>query len=69
MPGQLIHLEGLCRCRAAVVRAYDGMIAGGEPEPVAREAACVVFRWYHPTFDAAEGDRVVAGWIAVRSLH
>ena len=69
MPGELIDLDALCRCRAAVVRAYEGMIAGGEPEPVARDAAGVVFRWYHPTFDAAESDRVVEGWIAVRLLH
>jgi hypothetical protein len=67
--GTSLNPEGLCRCRSAVLRAYQGMIAGGEPETVAREAAAIVFRWYQPTVEHSKGDRMVASWIEVGLLH
>lgn len=37
-----------CICKAAVTRAYAGMLEGGAPASVALEAALRVYRYHHP---------------------
>lgn len=61
--------EHFCRCRIAVLRAYTGLVERGEPELVAREAAAIVFRWHHPSMQAAEREHIVTAWLDRRRLH
>ncbi|MEO3432366.1 hypothetical protein [Inquilinus sp. CAU 1745] len=51
------------------MRAYTGLVERGEPELVAREAAAIVFRWHHPSMQAAEREHIVTAWLDRRRLH
>ncbi|MDE1148784.1 MAG: hypothetical protein PW843_19610 [Azospirillaceae bacterium] len=58
-------------CRPAVVRAYQGMRDGGQPEKFCLEAAIAVYRYHHPTPDdlPAEVMAMVTGWVHAGLRH
>ena len=58
-----------CFCRAAVERAYAGMIASGAPNCVAMEAATRVFRYHHPESSSRHAQDTVETWLFTGPLH
>lgn len=58
-----------CRCRAAVTRAYNGMLVGGVPNTVALEAATRVYRYHHPEADYDAAHHTVESWVFRGALH
>jgi len=58
-----------CRCRAAVERAFSGMIAGGAPDSIAMEAAARVFRYHHPESSERHAWDTVETWLFNGPLH
>jgi hypothetical protein len=58
-----------CRCRAAVERAFSGMIAGGAPDSVAMEAAARVFHYHHPECSQRHAWDTVETWLFNGPLH
>ncbi|NBC33945.1 MAG: hypothetical protein GVY13_14825 [Alphaproteobacteria bacterium] len=52
-----------CACRAAVTRAYAGMLEGGAPASVALEAALRVYRYHHPHQADDVAQTTVETWV------
>lgn len=61
--------EVVCACRAAVTRAYDGMLDSGVPDSVALEAAIRVYRYHHPQGPDEEAVRTVEAWVMRGPVH
>ena len=57
-----------CACRAAVMRAFDGMTASGAPYDSALAAALRVFRHHHPEIETGVRE-LVEHWISPESVH
>ena len=66
--GPLSDPDG-CFCRAAVERAYAGMVASGAPNQVAMEAATRVFRYHHPKCSLKYAEHTVETWLFTGPLH
>ena len=58
-----------CACRAAVIRAYDGMLGSGAPDSVALQAAIRVYRHYHPKAADDITIHTVETWVMRGPLH
>lgn len=58
-----------CRCRAAVTRAYTGMLVSGVPNRVALEAATRVYRYHHPEADVPSAQNTVESWVFQGAMH
>ena len=57
-----------CACRAAVTRAFEGMMQSGVPYEGALTVALRVFHHHHPELQS--GSRaLVERWISSESLH
>lgn len=57
-----------CLCRAAVLRAFQGMTGSGAPYDSALSAALRVFRHHHPEFQAGVRE-LIEQWISPESIH
>jgi hypothetical protein len=57
-----------CLCRAAVMRAYNGMTTSGAPYDSALSAASRVFRHHHPEFQSGVRE-LIEQWISPESIH
>lgn len=61
--------DAMCKCRMAVLNAYNGLLEHELPESFAREAATLVYRHHHPE-DSKELSRLkVESWIHAGHLH
>ena len=58
-----------CTCRAAVSRAYGGMVAAGLPEGKALDAAVRVYRYQHPEQPADRVRLLVESWVFTGPVH
>lgn len=58
-----------CKCYKAVMRAYGGLIAAGQPQSTALEAATIVYRHHHPEETPAIAGLTVERWTHEKSLH
>jgi len=58
-----------CKCRPAVLRAYGGLLAAGQPECVALEAAKVVYSHHHPEDSQEDAGLTVERWICAGKFH
>lgn len=58
-----------CKCKTAVLKAYQSLIEDETPENFAREAATRVYMHHHPE-DSKELSRLkVESWIHAGHLH
>ena len=57
-----------CLCRAAVVRAFEGMTISGAPYDAALAVAVRVFHHHHPEFETGASE-LVERWISPESVH
>ena len=62
-------VERDCACRAAVMRAYDGMIASEAPVSVALDAARRVYRYHHPETAEEAASEIVEAWVFQGPRH
>jgi hypothetical protein len=60
--------EPNCACRAAVVKAFNGMTRSGAPYDEALEAATRVFLYHHPELGWGARE-LIERWISPESLH
>lgn len=61
--------DAMCKCKMAVLNAYNGLLEHELPESFAREAATLVYRHHHPE-DSKELSRLkVESWIHAGHLH
>ena len=51
------------------MRAYGGLIAAGQPQSTALEAATIVYRHHHPEETPAIAGLTVERWTHEKSLH
>lgn len=61
--------EFRCQCRPAVLNAYCGLKAAGQPERVALEAAQRVYRFHHPEDAKDAAALTVERWVNAGSMH
>jgi hypothetical protein len=61
--------QGECVCRAAVIRAYGGMMAAGLPDSKALDAAVRVYRYHHPDEPVDRARDLVETWVFTGPLH
>jgi hypothetical protein len=57
-----------CACRAAVVRAFEGMTRSGAPYDAALGVGLRVFLHYHPEVPSG-AQELIERWISPESLH
>ncbi len=67
--GCLPQLFAECRCRKAVLAAYDGMIRSERSHQQAFQVAVRVYRYHHPEQPAPAARDIVSGWLAPEALH
>ncbi len=61
--------DQMCKCRMAVLNAYHGLMRH-DPESVAIEAACRVYKFHHPEDGADLTRATVERWVhAGRPVH
>ena len=59
-----------CKCRMAVLKAYNEMREGHEqPETFAMEAACIVYHHHHPEDPKDLARLKVERWVHAGHLH
>lgn len=58
-----------CKCYAAVLRTYKGMIKARCPDTVAREAALRVYQFHHPEDISDAAQLTVERWINAEHFH
>lgn len=56
-----------CRCKSAVLRAFDELLKRNESLRVAEEAAVIVYRYHHPEIPFEGAVDTVATWIRDRT--
>ena len=59
--------EERCKCRGAVLRAYKGLTAAGEPEICALQAAKIVYRHHHPEDCKDDAALTVERWVSAET--
>ncbi len=52
-----------CKCRAAVLRAYNGMIKTGAPQNFAMDAARILYSYHHPEDQLIDAALTVERWV------
>jgi hypothetical protein len=57
-----------CACRAAVTRAFTGMLQSGAPYDSALSVARRVFHHHHPELDVGVKE-LIERWVSPESLH
>ena len=57
-----------CACRAAVMRAFEGMTRSGASYDSALSAASKVFHYHHPELDVGVRE-LIEQWISPESVH
>ena len=57
-----------CRCRAAVTRAFGGMMQSGVSYDAALEVAVRVFSHHHPELQTGARE-LVERWVSADSVH
>ena len=57
-----------CACRAAVTRAFAGMMQSGAPYDSALSVARRVFHHHHPELDVGVKE-LIERWVSSESLH
>ena len=57
-----------CACRAAVTRAFAGMMQSGAPYDSALSVARRVFHHHHPELDIGVKE-LIERWVSPESLH
>jgi hypothetical protein len=68
-PGNCGTLGGPdCACRAAVTRAFAGMMQSGAPYDSALSVARRVFHHHHPELDIGVRE-LIERWVSPESLH
>lgn len=58
-----------CKCRPAVLRAYQSIVNDGSPEKVALEAAYNIYRYHHPLDTKQDSRLTVERWIYAKRQH
>lgn len=58
-----------CDCRAAVVRAYDGMLASGVSNEQARKVALRVYLHHHPEHTQEIAHTTIDPWLRRGFVH
>ena len=58
-----------CKCHQAVMNAYGNLIAAGQPETVALEAATIVYGYHHPEDSPKTQALTVERWTSEENLH
>jgi hypothetical protein len=58
-----------CKCKAAVLRAYKGLLSAGQPENNALEAAKIVYAHHHPEDPQSAAALTVERWVHAERLH
>lgn len=64
--------NNICRgdcCVAAVQRAYQELLASGQAEILAFDAAMTVFNWHHPEISGDDASVLVRGWVQAGTPH
>ena len=61
--------DGDCGCRAAVSRAYGGLVAAGLPEGNALDAAVRVYRYHHPEQPVDRARTLIESWVFAGPVH
>jgi hypothetical protein len=60
---------GETQCQAAVMRAYQSMIAFGEGHHSAFRVADRVFRWHSPHLPEEEREAIILSWVTCNWLN
>ncbi len=63
------HDEPPCKCKLAVLQAYNDMIGDEMPQRYAREAATRVYRHHHPEESKELSSLTVESWIHAGHFH
>jgi hypothetical protein len=58
-----------CKCYKAVMQAYGTLVAAGQPERVALEAARIVYNYHHPEDLKPIAALTVERWINETRIH
>lgn len=61
--GCLPQLFAECRCRKAVLSAYEGMLRSERSRQQAFEVAVRVYRYHHPEQPRPAAREIVSGWL------
>ncbi|MCE7886220.1 MAG: hypothetical protein DYH13_01780 [Alphaproteobacteria bacterium PRO2] len=61
--------NGDCKCQNAVMRAYNGLLTAGTPEPRALEAAKIVYSYHHPEDAPDIAALTVERWVYAEHFH
>ncbi len=58
-----------CKCKAAVLRTYRGLVSNNRPEKFALQAAIRIYRHHHPKDTKEDSRLTVERWVYAGRHH